>query len=89
MLSSALASPSQASTAKRATCTVDSAATVSDLTDCISVVITAFSTPSGNTLEIKVQLFFAASSVMVRVIKAGSIGSIWCFRHNVWFRRYG
>jgi len=53
VLSGALASPTQASTAKRATCTVDSVATASDLTDCTSVVITAFSVPSGNTLEIK------------------------------------
>ncbi|VDC06226.1 unnamed protein product [Peniophora sp. CBMAI 1063] len=46
-------SPSGTEMAKRATCTVNSIASASNLSSCTSVVIEAFSVPSGNTLTIK------------------------------------
>ncbi|KAJ7238747.1 polygalacturonase [Mycena haematopus] len=39
-------------TAKRATCTVNSVASAADLSDCTSVIITAFTVPSGDTITI-------------------------------------
>lgn len=46
----ALSLPSGTSTAKRATCTVNSVDTASDLSDCSAVVIEAFTVSSGSAL---------------------------------------
>lgn len=43
--------PSGTSTAKRATCTVNSVDTASDLSDCSAVVIEAFTVSSGSELR--------------------------------------
>ncbi|KAJ7785327.1 polygalacturonase [Mycena maculata] len=49
----AVAGPaSKTDTAKRATCTVDSVATASDLSDCTDVVITGFTVADGETVTI-------------------------------------
>lgn len=45
----AAASPTRTSMAKRATCTVNSVSSASDLSDCSAVVIEAFSVASGGT----------------------------------------
>ncbi|VDB91724.1 unnamed protein product [Peniophora sp. CBMAI 1063] len=50
--SMAAATPTRTSMAKRATCTVNSVSTASDLSDCSAVVIEAFSVPSGDTVTI-------------------------------------
>ncbi|KAF9056781.1 pectin lyase fold/virulence factor [Rhodocollybia butyracea] len=52
MLSSALASSTPVSTAKRAICTVNSVASSINLLGCTSVIITAFNVPAGNTINI-------------------------------------
>ncbi|GAW00933.1 polygalacturonase [Lentinula edodes] len=80
VFSGALASPTKVDTAKRATCTVDSVSTASDLTDCTSVVITAFEVPAGDTVTIK-----AASGASIEM--TGSVefaftstsGPLWTF----------
>ncbi|KAJ6617430.1 polygalacturonase [Mycena sp. CBHHK59/15] len=43
---------SRTETAKRATCTVNSVASAANLSACTSVIITAFTVPSGNTITI-------------------------------------
>ncbi|KAJ7439970.1 polygalacturonase [Mycena latifolia] len=43
---------SRTDTAKRATCTVNSVASAADLSSCTSVIITAFTVPSGQTVTI-------------------------------------
>lgn len=44
----AVAVPSRTGTAKRATCTVNSVSSASDLSDCSDVVIAAFTVPGGS-----------------------------------------
>ncbi|CAK5280916.1 unnamed protein product [Mycena citricolor] len=46
------AAPSQTDTAKRATCTVNSVASASNLSSCTDVVIEAFTVPAGKTITI-------------------------------------
>ncbi|KAJ6473681.1 polygalacturonase [Mycena sanguinolenta] len=52
LIAVAVAVPSKTSTAKRATCTVNSVASAASLGDCTDVVIEAFTVPSGETLTI-------------------------------------
>ncbi|KZV72185.1 glycoside hydrolase family 28 protein [Peniophora sp. CONT] len=52
LASLAVAAPSGTEMAKRATCTVNSVSSASSLSSCTSVVITAFTVPSGSTLTI-------------------------------------
>ncbi|KIK54403.1 glycoside hydrolase family 28 protein [Collybiopsis luxurians FD-317 M1] len=82
--SGSLASPTNGttptSTAKRATCTVDSVASSTDLTDCTSIIIPAWTVPAGETVTIK-----AASGASIEM--TGSVtfsqttasGPLWTF----------
>ncbi|KAH7878412.1 polygalacturonase [Lentinula edodes] len=80
VLTVGLASPTQTTQAKRATCTVNSVASAADLSDCTSVVITAFSVPSGETVTIK-----AASGASITMTgsvtfsKTTASGPLWTF----------
>ena len=44
---------------KRASCTINSVDSASDISDCSSVTINAFTVPSGKTLTLKVSLYRA------------------------------
>lgn len=48
IVGTAVAVPSRTGTAKRATCTVNSVSSASDLSDCSDVVIAAFTVPGGS-----------------------------------------
>lgn len=52
LVSLVVATPTGTEMAKRATCTVNSVSSASNLSSCTSVVIEAFTVPSGNTLTI-------------------------------------
>ncbi|KAJ3889991.1 polygalacturonase [Lentinula edodes] len=80
LLTGALASPTQTTQAKRATCTVNSVASAADLSDCTSVVITAFSVPSGETVTIKAASGASISMTgSVTFSKTTASGPLWTF----------
>ncbi|KAJ4497492.1 endopolygalacturonase [Lentinula lateritia] len=80
LLTGALTSPTETTQAKRATCTVNSVASAADLSDCASVVITAFSVPSGETVTIKAASGASISMTgSVTFSKTTASGPLWTF----------